>query len=85
MNMKLPESYPFQHCDHHTRVDLGSRRTARSKQEALKQSILIIGWLFSEFNLAPFLDLPTNEEPPLLAETVHLDDVVESHVKALDR
>ena len=63
---------------------LGPEELARNKQEAFKGSNLILGWLFFELNLAPFLDLPLEEEPPLLAETVHLDDVVESHVKALD-
>lgn len=63
---------------------LGPEELARSKQEAFKGSNLILGWLFFELNLAPFLDLPLDEEPPLLSETVHLNDVVESHVKALN-
>jgi len=63
---------------------LGPEELARSKQEAFRGSNLILGWLFMELDLAPFLGLPANENPPLLAETVHLDDVVESHVKALD-
>ena len=63
---------------------LGPEELARSKQEAFKGSNLILGWLFFDLNLAPFLDLPLEEEPPLLSETVHLNDVVESHVKALD-
>lgn len=63
---------------------LGPEELARNKQEAFKGSNLILGWLFSEFDLAPFFGLPANEKPPLLAETVHLDDVVEGHIKALD-
>lgn len=63
---------------------LGPEELSRSKQEAFKGSNLILGWLFSELSLAPMLGLPANENVPMLQETVHLDDVVESHVKALD-
>lgn len=63
---------------------LGPEELARTKQEAFKGSNLILGWLFKELNLAPFLGLPASEETPLLSETVHLDDVVEGHVNALD-
>ena len=67
-----------------TRWVLGPEELARSKQEAFKGSNLILGWLFSESNLAPSLGFPEDEDTPLLAETVHLDDVVESHINALD-
>ena len=63
---------------------LGPEELARSKQEAFKGSNLILGWLFSELGLGQLYGLPADETLPLLAETVHLDDVVESHVKALD-
>ena len=38
----------------------------------------------SPLSLAPFLGLPADQDAPLLSETVHLDDVVEAHIKALD-
>lgn len=63
---------------------LGPEELARNKQEAFKGSNLILGWLFFELSLAPLLGLPTDEDAPILQETVHLDDLVESHVKALD-
>ena len=63
---------------------LGPEELARSKQEAFKGSNMILSWLFSDLNLAPFFGVPMDEDPPLLSETVHLDDVVESHVNALD-
>ena len=63
---------------------LGPEELARSKQEAFKGSNLILGWLFFDLNLTPFLDVPLEEEPPLLSETVHLNDVVIGHVKALN-
>ncbi len=63
---------------------LGPEELAQSKQEAFKGSNLILGWLFFELNLAPFLGLSPDEDAPLLSETVHLDDVVESHINALD-
>ena len=63
---------------------LGPEELSRNKQEAFKGSNLILGWLFMELNLGPFLGLPASEEPPFLSETVHLDDVVEAHVNALN-
>ena len=63
---------------------LGPEELARRKQEAFKGSNLILGWLFMEISLAPLLGFRDGEEPPLLSETVHLDDVVEAHVNALD-
>ena len=63
---------------------LGPEELAGSKQEAFKGSNLILSWLFADLNIAPFLGLPADEDAPLLSETVHLDDVVESHVNALD-
>lgn len=63
---------------------LGPEELTRNKQEALKGSNVILAWLFADLSLAPFLNLPADEFPPLLSETVHLDDVVEAHVNALE-
>ena len=63
---------------------LGPEELARNKQEAFKGSNLIFGWLFSELKVGPLFGRPENEDVPLVSETVHLDDVVEAHVKALD-
>lgn len=63
---------------------LGPEELTRSKQEAFKGSNMMLGWLFSELSLAPSFGLDADEAAPLLAETFHLDDVVECHVKALD-
>ena len=63
---------------------LGPEELSQSKQVAFKGSNLILGWLFTQLSLAPFLGLPADEDAPLLSETVHLNDVVEGHIKALD-
>lgn len=63
---------------------LGPEELARSKQEAFQGSNLILSWLFSKVSLAPLYGLAADDDVPLIAEMVHLDDVVESHVKALD-
>ena len=63
---------------------LGPEELARKKQEAMQGSNMLLGWLFQPVTLAPLVGLPMDENPPVLAETVHLSDVVESHVKALD-
>ncbi|KAL6716596.1 hypothetical protein ACLMJK_006163 [Lecanora helva] len=63
---------------------LGPEELARNKQEAFKGSNLMLGWLFMELSLAPLMGFSESEAPPLLSETVHLDDVVESHVNALN-
>ena len=63
---------------------LGPEELARNKQEAFKGSNLILGWLFAELSIGPLFGRPENEDVPLVSETVHLDDVVEAHVKALD-
>ena len=63
---------------------IGPEELIRSKKEAFKGSNIILGWLFSELSLAPLLGLSADEDVPLLSETVHLDDVVEGYVKALD-
>ncbi|KAM0799445.1 hypothetical protein BDR22DRAFT_890341 [Usnea florida] len=63
---------------------LGPEELARSKQEAFKGSNIILSWLFTEFSMAPYLGLSMDEDPPLLSETVHLNDVVECHIKALN-
>lgn len=63
---------------------LGPEELARSKQEAFKGSNILLGWLFQRMTLAPLVGLPPEENPPFFSETVHLDDVVESHVNALN-
>ena len=63
---------------------LGPEGLAKNKQEAFQGSNVILAWLFADLSLGPFLGLPADEHPPLLSETVHLDDVVEAHIKALD-
>lgn len=68
---------------------LGPEELSRNKKEAFKGSNLLLSWLLSsEVNVTAILPimlgLPADTEPQLLSETVHLDDVVESHVKALD-
>ncbi len=63
---------------------LGPEELSQSKQAVFKGSNLILGWLFTQLSLAPFFGLPADEDAPLLSETVHLDDVVEGHIKALD-
>ena len=63
----------------------GPERLARTKAEAFKGSNLALGFLFSPLRLNPLLGLEHEEEnAPLLAESVHIDDVVEGHVKAMD-
>ena len=64
---------------------LGPEGLARTKAEALKGSNLVLGFLFYPLRLNPYFGLEHEEEnAPLLAESVHIDDVVEGHVKALD-
>ena len=63
---------------------LGPEELTWNKREALKGSNIILSWLFSDLSLGPMVGKEESERVPLLAETVHLDDVVESHVKALD-
>ena len=63
---------------------LGPEELATTKRDAFKGSNLILGWLFMPLKLNPFLDLGADEEAPLLAESVHLDDVAEAHVNALN-
>ena len=62
----------------------GPEELVRNKQEAFQGSNLVLSWLFHELNVGPLFGRPANEDVPLLSETVHLDDVVEAHVKALD-
>ena len=61
----------------------GPEELARSKAEAFKGSNLMLGFLFTDLDLSPLLG-GTKEDGLMLSETVHLDDVVEAHVKALD-
>ena len=61
----------------------GPEELARSKPEAFKGSNIMLSWLFTDLDLSPLLG-GTKEDALMLSETVHLDDVVEGHVKALD-
>ncbi len=63
---------------------MGPDELARNKQEAMKGSNLFIGWLFFDYGIGPLLGSAAGEDPPMLSETVHLEDVVEGHIKALD-
>lgn len=60
---------------------LGPEELARNKQEAFNT---ILAWLFADLSLARFLGLPADEYPPVLSKTVHLDDIIEAHVNALN-
>ena len=61
----------------------GPEELARSKPEAFKGSNIMLSWLFIDLDMSPLLG-GTKEDALMLSETVHLDDVVEGHVKALD-
>ena len=63
---------------------LGPEELTQSKQEAFKGSNIILSWLFFDLNMAPILGASKKEDAQIPSETVHLDDVVEGHVKALD-
>ena len=63
---------------------LGPEELSQSKKEAFQGSNQILGWLFAPISIGPFFGLPAEEETPLLSETIHLDDVADGHVKALD-
>ena len=63
---------------------LGPEELTFSKADALQGSNYVLAWLFQDFSLAPLMGLPEGTDTPLLAETVHLDDVAEGHVKALN-
>lgn len=87
----LVDAYVADHAESHFSIVnlmpgwiLGPDELARNKAEAFKGSNNVLGWLFAEVSLAPFLGLPVGADAPLLGETVHLDDVVEAHVRALD-
>ena len=63
----------------------GPEELTRTKAEAFKGSNQVLAFLFSETRINPLLGLEDEKEnAPVLAESVHLDDVVEGHVKALD-
>ena len=61
----------------------GPTELAQSKSEAFNGSNLMLSWLFTDLDLSPLLG-GKKEDALMLSETVHLDDVVEAHVKALD-
>ena len=62
----------------------GPEELTQTKQQAFGGSNIVLSWLFRELSFAPFMGLPMDEDAPFLSETVHLEDVVEGHVKALD-
>ena len=63
---------------------LGPDERARSKVQAFEGSNMVLGWLFMDLKLNAFFNLSDEEDAPLLAEVVHLDDVTEAHINALD-
>ena len=84
------DGFPKTHDLHFSIVNLmpgwvlGPEELSRSKSEAFKGSNFILSGLFSDLNLAPLLGLANGEDTPWLAAAVHLEDVVEGHVKAHD-
>ena len=63
----------------------GPEELARSKKEAFTGSNQLLGFLFSDqISLAPLLGQSAGEAPPGNSLTVHLEDVIESHIKSLD-
>ena len=62
---------------------LGPEELPSSKSEAFHGSNIILSWLFTDLDLSLILG-GTKSDALLLSETVHLNDVVEGHVKALD-
>ncbi|KAL8705559.1 MAG: hypothetical protein Q9201_001337 [Fulgogasparrea decipioides] len=63
---------------------LGPNELVESKKTAFNGSNLILSWLFIDLPLASMAGLPNDKDIPWLPETVHRDDVVECHVKALE-
>ena len=63
---------------------LGPEELSHSKAEAFKGSNLVFSWLFVDLSISPLVGLPISDKPPMLPMMVHLEDVVEGHVKALD-
>lgn len=61
----------------------GPTELAQSKPEAFNGSNIILSWLFTDLDLSPLMGVK-KEDALILSETVHLDDVVEAHVKALN-
>ena len=63
---------------------LGPSELVQSKRDAFNNSNVALSWLFAEFSMGQFLSLPADEDVPVSALIVHLNDVVEGHVKSLD-
>jgi hypothetical protein len=64
---------------------LGVNPLAKTRPEALNGSNLTLGWLFLPFKINAMMGV-SDDEPPVAAVsgTVHVDDVAEGHIKALD-
>jgi len=64
---------------------LGPNPLARNRPDGLNGSNLVLGWLFIPIKFNTFYGLSDEEPPvPLSNETIHIDDVAEAHVNALD-
>lgn len=64
---------------------LGPSPLATNKPAALHTSNVILSWLFHHLKLNPLLNIPPEvDDVPAPADTVHVDDVAEAHVNALD-
>lgn len=65
---------------------LGPNPLAHNKQEGLNGSNMVLGWLFVPIKFNMFYGVSDEEPPvPLSSEVVHIDDVAEAHVSALNR
>ncbi len=62
---------------------LGPEELSQSKKTAFQGSNLILAWLFTQLKLGPLFG-SADEDVRILSETVHLEDVAEAHIKALD-
>ena len=62
---------------------LGPEELSQSKKTAIQGSNLILAWLFTQLKLGPLFG-SADSDVRILSETVHLEDVAEAHVKALD-
>jgi len=64
---------------------LGPHPLAHNKQEGFNGSNITLGWLFAPIKFNMFYGVSDDEPPvPVSNETVHINDVAEAHVNALD-